>query len=44
MFGGTYAFIKKLGYECVELSKYTGFKEMDGRVKPCIQKYMGILR
>ena len=31
--GGTYA-SKKLGYECVELSKYTGFKEMlDGRVK-----------
>ena len=26
--GGTYASIKKLGYECIELSKYTGFKEM----------------
>ena len=32
--GGTYAYIKKLGYKCTELSKYTGFKEMlDGRVK-----------
>ena len=32
--GGTYRSIKKLGYECTELSKYTGFKEMlDGRVK-----------
>ena len=32
--GGTYKTIKKLGYECVELSNYTGFKEMlDGRVK-----------
>ena len=24
--GGTYASIKKLGYQCTELSKYTGFK------------------
>ena len=25
---------KRLGYQCTELSKYTGFKEMlDGRVK-----------
>ena len=32
--GGTYKSIKKLGYDCTELSKYTGFKEMlDGRVK-----------
>ena len=32
--GGTFKFIKKLGYECTELSRYTGFKEMlDGRVK-----------
>ena len=32
--GGTFATIKKLGYKCTELSKYTGFKEMlDGRVK-----------
>ena len=26
--GGTYRSIKKLGYECTELSKYTGFKEI----------------
>ena len=32
--GGTYTAIKKLGYNCTELSKYTGFGEMlDGRVK-----------
>ena len=32
--GGTYRSIKKLGYNCTEISKYTGFKEMlDGRVK-----------
>ena len=32
--GGTHASIKKLGYQCTELSEYTGFKEMlDGRVK-----------
>ena len=32
--GGTFKTIRKLGYECTELSKYTGFKEMlDGRVK-----------
>ena len=24
--GGTYASIRKLGYECIELSKFTGFK------------------
>ena len=24
--GGTYASIRKLGYQCTELSKYTGFK------------------
>ena len=31
--GGTYKTIKKLGYDCIELSYYTGFKEMlDGRV------------
>ncbi len=43
--GGTYAYIKKLGYECVELSKYTGFKEMlDGRVKTLHPKiHAGIL-
>ncbi len=43
--GGTYASIKKLGYECIELSKYTGFKEMlDGRVKTLHPKiHAGIL-
>ena len=42
---GTYASIKKLGYECTELSKYTGFKEMlDGRVKTLHPKiHAGIL-
>ena len=43
--GGTYASIKKLGYQCVELSKFTGFKEMlDGRVKTLHPKiHAGIL-
>ena len=43
--GGTYASIKKLGYECMELSKFTGFKEMlDGRVKTLHPKiHAGIL-
>ena len=43
--GGTYAAIKKLGYQCTELSKYTGFKEMlDGRVKTLHPKiHAGIL-
>ena len=43
--GGTYASIKKLGYACTELSKYTGFKEMlDGRVKTLHPKiHAGIL-
>ena len=43
--GGTYAFIKKLGYQCTELSKYTGFKEMlGGRVKTLHPKiHAGIL-
>ena len=43
--GGTYKFIKKLGYGCTELSKYTGFKEMlDGRVKTLHPKiHAGIL-
>ena len=32
--GGTYKYVRKLGYKCTELSKFTGFKEMlDGRVK-----------
>jgi len=43
--GGTYISIKKLGYQCIELSKYTGFKEMlDGRVKTLHPKiHAGIL-
>ena len=43
--GGTYNSIKKLGYKCTELSKYTGFKEMlDGRVKTLHPKiHAGIL-
>ena len=43
--GGTYAVIKKLGYQCTELSRYTGFKEMlDGRVKTLHPKiHAGIL-
>ena len=43
--GGTYTAIKKLGYKCTELSKYTGFKEMlDGRIKTLHPKiHAGIL-
>jgi len=43
--GGTYNSIKNLGYQCTELSKYTGFKEMlDGRVKTLHPKiHAGIL-
>ena len=43
--GGTYTSIKKLGYKCTELSKYTGFEEMlDGRVKTLHPKiHAGIL-
>ncbi len=43
--GGTFSSIKKLGYACTELSKYTGFKEMlDGRVKTLHPKiHAGIL-
>ena len=43
--GGTFTAIKKLGFECTELSKYTGFKEMlDGRVKTLHPKiHAGIL-
>ena len=43
--GGTFKYIKKLGYDCTELSKYTGFKEMlDGRVKTLHPKiHAGIL-
>ena len=43
--GGTYKAIKKLGYKCLEISKYTGFNEMlDGRVKTLHPKiHAGIL-
>ena len=43
--GGTYTAIKKHGYLCTELSKYTGFEEMlDGRVKTLHPKiHAGIL-
>ena len=43
--GGTYTSIIKLGYQCTELSKFTGFKEMlDGRVKTLHPKiHAGIL-
>ena len=43
--GGTFKSIRKLGYTCTELSKYTGFKEMlDGRVKTLHPKiHAGIL-
>ena len=43
--GGTYIAIKKLGYKCEEVSKYTGQKEMlDGRVKTLHPKiHAGIL-
>jgi phosphoribosylaminoimidazolecarboxamide formyltransferase/IMP cyclohydrolase len=43
--GGTYKSIKKLGFKCLEVSSYTGFKEMlDGRVKTLHPKiHAGIL-
>ena len=43
--GGTYSSIRKQGYKCTELSKYTGFEEMlDGRVKTLHPKiHAGIL-
>ena len=43
--GGTYRLIKKLGFKCQEVSKYTGFDEMlDGRVKTLHPKiHSGIL-
>ena len=43
--GGTYKEIKRLGYNCKEISKYTKFSEMlDGRVKTLHPKiYAGIL-
>ncbi len=43
--GGTFREIKKLGYKCTEVSKFTRFKEMlDGRVKTLHPKiHAGIL-
>ena len=43
--GGTFKSIKDLGYECTEVSTYTGFDEMlDGRVKTLHPKiHSGIL-
>ena len=40
--GGTFREIKKLGYKCTEVSKFTKFKEMlDGRVKTLHPKIFG---
>ena len=40
--GGTYKEIKKFGYKCTELSKYTNFPEiLDGRVKTLHPKIHG---
>ena len=43
--GGTFKEIKKLGFKCLEVSKYTGFPEiLDGRVKTLHPKiHAGIL-
>ena len=43
--GGTFKKIKRLGYKCLEVSKFTKFKEMlDGRVKTLHPKvHAGIL-
>ena len=43
--GGTYQYIRKLNYDCTEISNYTNFPEMlDGRVKTLHPKiYGGIL-
>ena len=43
--GGTFKLIRKLGFKCEEVSKYTGFEEMlDGRVKTLHPKiHSGIL-
>ncbi len=40
--GGTYKQIKKLGYKCTEVSKYTNFPEiLDGRLKTLHPKIHG---
>ncbi len=43
--GGTFKAIRKLGYQCLEVSEYTGFNEiLDGRVKTLHPKiHAGIL-
>ena len=43
--GGTFKLIKKLGFKCTEISKFTGFPEiLDGRVKTLHPKiHAGIL-
>jgi len=43
--GGTFKIIKKLGFKCIEVSEFTGFKEiLDGRVKTLHPKiHAGIL-
>ena len=43
--GGTYKKIKRLGFECLEISQYTGFPEiLEGRVKTLHPKiHAGIL-
>ena len=43
--GGTFKIIKRLGYKCIDVSEYTGFKEiLDGRVKTLHPKiHAGIL-
>ena len=40
--GGTFKYIKKLGFECTELNTYTNFPEiLDGRVKTLHPKIHG---
>ena len=43
--GGTYKKIKKLGYQCIDLSEFTNYPELlDGRVKTLHPKiHAGIL-
>ena len=43
--GGTFKYIKRLGFKCVEVSEYTGFPEiLDGRIKTLHPKiHAGIL-
>ena len=39
--GGSYKFIKDLGFKCTEISEYTKFPEiLDGRLKTLHQKFM----